>query len=430
MNAAARATRDIIHIAKQRLESQTTASPLLTSPPAGGDEDGDESAEAEPRADSVVRDTPERDALMRFVTESINNDTGDVTKGDDVSVVSASENEVESSPLMPSTSRVFKVPLKPPASINPPRTKSRTSSSSSSPPLQNISTNQSSRRFTHSLNHNSSQKSSRVDDVSTRSERSSQLKRRSSSSEGATKNKSRRQTSTATSNDVTENDNSVTSLHESNATAKDTSRSSNDVSKRRSRNRSLKRKSENGAEVENSVAFSLYMEDLGGETLAEDETCSQSQSKFRATSRQKSRGKSMRSSVESRASLTSSKYAADVDEADAVEVEAEKLARKAEKMTSTKLGAALDSDDQSEVESVDSPKLSPIRAVRSRKWSTLKTSYRPGSLLTDPSHPTPPTVTKRSNRSRRVLSKFDLNTHSDAYLFCWEMTVYRISFRD
>ena len=193
MNAAARATRDIIHIAKQLLESQTTASPLLTSPPAGGDEDGDESAEAEPRADSVVRDTPERDALMRFVTESINNDTGDVTKGDDVSVVSASENEVESSPLMPSASRVFKVPLKPPASINPPRTKSRTSSSSSSPPLQNISTNQSSRRLTHSLNHNSSHKSSsRVDDVSTRSEGSSQLKRRSSSSEGATKNKSRR----------------------------------------------------------------------------------------------------------------------------------------------------------------------------------------------------------------------------------------------
>ena len=95
-------------------------------------------------------------------------------------------------------------------------------------------------------------------------------------------------------------------------------------------------------EVKKSVAFSLYMKDLGGETLAEYETWLQFQSKSRATLRQKSRGKSIRLSFESRAFLTTSLYFAEVNEADAVKAEARKFARKAEKITWTKLGAALD----------------------------------------------------------------------------------------
>ena len=49
------------------------------------------SADAEPRTDSVDLDTLKRGALIRFVKESNNNDTGDVTKGDE-----ESENQVES----------------------------------------------------------------------------------------------------------------------------------------------------------------------------------------------------------------------------------------------------------------------------------------------------------------------------------------------
>ena len=49
------------------------------------------SADAEQRTDSVDLDTLKRGALIRFVKESHNDDTGDVTKGDE-----ESENKLES----------------------------------------------------------------------------------------------------------------------------------------------------------------------------------------------------------------------------------------------------------------------------------------------------------------------------------------------
>ena len=177
-----------------------------------------------------------------------------------------------------------------------------------------------------------------------------------------------------------------------------------------------------------SAAFILDL-DVGEETLTEDTAASELQSPSHAPSRSSSawRSKSKRSLVAPSVSMTSA--VADVDEA-ANETQKKRSAKRggrkktsetaqkeAEKLTSTKLVAASDDDEEESDESIASPQLSPIRAVHSRrkssksddKWASLKTSYRPGSSLLAETHShTPPTITKRSSRSRRVLSECTL----------------------
>ena len=91
MIASDLATGKINHNSKQCLENQTNASPLLTSLPACGNGDNDKISGCRTTHRLSYLDTLKRGALIRFVKESHNDDTGDVTKGDE-----ESENKLES----------------------------------------------------------------------------------------------------------------------------------------------------------------------------------------------------------------------------------------------------------------------------------------------------------------------------------------------
>ena len=101
--------------------------------------------------------------------------------------------------------------------------------------------------------------------------------------------------------------------------------------------------------------------------------------------------KSIRLSFESLASLTTSTYFAEVNEADAVKAEAGKLARKAEKITWRKLGAALDRA----VSKTTRPSYWPSELAKQGVVATKNELPTRMSLHCQPQHFNPPTVTKR-----------------------------------